>query len=65
MDLGCPIGKNADIKSRLPVRSGQGPMRETMTLLRILALGERQIEAGRVHSATDGIARLRKRRQTD
>ena len=37
---------------------------ETMALLKILALGSRQIEAGRVQPAADLIAWLRERRQT-
>ncbi len=37
---------------------------ETMALLKILALGNRQIEAGRVRHAADHVARLRERRQT-
>ena len=37
---------------------------ETMALLKILALGNRQIEAGQVRPAADHIARLRERRQT-
>ena len=36
---------------------------ETVALLKILALGNRQIEAGRVQSAADVITRLRGRRQ--
>ena len=36
---------------------------ETMALLKILALGNRQIEAGQVESATDVIARLRARKR--
>ena len=35
---------------------------ETMALLKILALGNRQIEAGQVQPAADVIARLRERR---
>jgi len=34
---------------------------ETMALLKILALGNRQIEAGNIEPATDVIHRLRKR----
>ena len=37
---------------------------ETVALLKILALGSRQIEAGQVQPATDVIVRLRERRQT-
>ena len=38
---------------------------EALALLKILELGDRQIEAGRVQPAADVIARLRKRHQTD
>ena len=38
-------------------------MQETVSLLKILALGNRQIEAGQVEPAAEAIARLRKRRQ--
>ena len=60
MDPDRPI----DECTKTRARSSPEQMRGTMALLRVLALGERQIEAGRVHSATNGIARLRKRRQT-
>ncbi|MDE2965104.1 MAG: type II toxin-antitoxin system Phd/YefM family antitoxin [Acidobacteriota bacterium] len=36
---------------------------ETMALLKILALGNRQIEAGQVQPASDVIARLQERRR--
>lgn len=35
---------------------------ETMALLKILALGNRQIEEGKVQPAADAIKRLRERR---
>ena len=35
---------------------------EALALLKILALGDRQAEDGRVHKAKDALARLRKRR---
>ena len=38
-------------------------MQETVALLKILALGSRQIESGQVQPASDVIARLRERRQ--
>jgi hypothetical protein len=38
-------------------------MQETMALLKILALGTRQIEEGRVQPAMDVIKRLRERRE--
>ena len=37
-------------------------MQETVALLKMLALGNRQIEAGAVQDAADVIARLRERR---
>ena len=37
---------------------------ETVALLKILALGRRQIETGQVQPAADVIARLRERRQS-
>ena len=37
---------------------------ETMALLKILALGNRQIEEGRVQPAADVIKQLRKRRES-
>ncbi len=41
------------------------PRPETLALLKILELGDRQIEAGQVEPAADVFARLRKRHQTD
>ena len=38
---------------------------EAVALLKILALGSRQVEAGQVQPAADVVARLRQRRQTD
>ena len=38
-------------------------MQETVALLKILALGNRQIEAGQVEPAASVIARLRERRR--
>ena len=40
-------------------------MQESMALLKMLALGNRQIDAGRVQPAADVIARLRGRHQAD
>ena len=37
---------------------------ESVALLKILALGGRQVEAGRVQPAAEVVARLRQRRQT-
>ena len=36
---------------------------ETVALLKVLALGIRQVEAGRVQPAADVVTRLRERRQ--
>lgn len=38
---------------------------EAVALLKILALGSRQVEAGQVQPAADVVARLRQRRQSD
>ena len=40
-------------------------MQASITLLKMLALGNRQIEAGQVHPAERVIARLRERQQAD
>ena len=40
-------------------------MQETVALLKMLALGNRQIEAGQVQPAGEVIARLRKRQHAD
>ena len=40
-------------------------MQETVALLKILALGSRQVEAGQVQPAADVGARLREQRQAD
>ena len=40
-------------------------MQETLALLKMLALGNRQIEAGQVQPAADVIARLRERYRAD
>jgi len=38
---------------------------ETLSLLKILALGNRQIEAGQTMSVSDAVAKVRNRRQGD
>ena len=38
---------------------------ETLALLKILALGNRRIEEGRVVTAADAVARIRKQREID
>ena len=40
-------------------------MQERLALLKMLALGDRQIEAGKVQPAAEVVARLRERRRAD
>ena len=40
-------------------------MQERLALLKMLALGDRQIEAGKVQPAADVVARLRERQRAD
>ena len=58
------ITQNGEAKAVVQDIGAYEQTQETMALLRILALGSRQIEAGRVRPAADAIARLRERRQT-
>ncbi|MCE2453980.1 MAG: type II toxin-antitoxin system Phd/YefM family antitoxin [Nitrospinae bacterium] len=58
------ITQNGEAKAVVQDIDTYEQTQETMALLKILALGNRQIEAGRVRPATDHIARLRERRQT-
>ena len=56
------ITQNGEAKGILQDIDSYEQTQETVALLKILALGSRQIEAGQVQSATDVITRLRKRR---
>ena len=58
------ITQNGEAKAVVQDIDTYEQTQETMALLKILALGNRQIESGRVRPATDHIARLRERRQT-
>lgn len=58
------ITQNGEAKAVVQDVDTYEQTQETMALLKILALGNRQIEAGRVRPAADHIARLRERRQT-
>lgn len=58
------ITQNGEAKAVVQDIDAYEQMQETLALLKILALGSRQIEAGRVQPAADVIARLRERRQT-
>ena len=54
------ITQNGEAKAVLQDIESYEQTQETMALLKILALGTRQIEAGQVSDAADAIARLRK-----
>ena len=58
------ITQNGEAKAVVQDIGAYEQTQETMALLKILALGSRQIEEGRVQPAADVIARLRERRQT-
>lgn len=64
-DRGGPlvITQNGEAKVVLQDIDSFETTQETMALLKILALGNRQIEAGQVEPAADVIARLRERRR--
>ena len=64
-DRGEPliITQNGEAKVVMQDIDSYEQMQETVALLKIFALGNRQIEAGQVQPAADVIARLRKRRQ--
>ena len=57
------ITQNGEAKMVVQDIDSYERMQETVSLLKILALGNRQIEAGQVEPAAEVIARLRKRRQ--
>jgi prevent-host-death family protein len=63
-DQGAPlvITQNGEAKVVLQGIESYEQTQETMALLKILALGNRQIEAGKVEPATVVIQRLRERR---
>ncbi len=58
------ITQNGEAKAVLQDIDTYEQMQETVALLKILALGTRQIEAGQVQPATEVIARLRARQTT-
>ena len=65
-DQGAPlvITQNGEAKVVLQDIDSYEQTQETLALLKILALGTRQIEAGNVEPAADVIQRLRDRRGT-
>ena len=58
------ITQNGEAKAVLQDIGSYEQMQETLALLKILALGDRQIAAGEVQPAADVIARLRERQPT-
>ena len=56
------ITQNGEAKAVMQDIGSYEQMQETLALLKILALGNRQVEAGRVRPAADVIAGLRERR---
>ena len=57
------ITQNGEAKAVIQDIDSYERMQETVALLKILALGSRQIAAGQVQPASDVIARFRERRQ--
>ncbi len=57
------ITQNGEAKVVMQDIDSYERMQETVALLKILALGNRQIEAGQVQPAADLVTRLRERRQ--
>lgn len=57
------ITQNGEAKAVLQDIDSFETTQETMALLKILALGNRQIEAGQVEPAAEVMARLRERRR--
>ena len=57
------ITQNGEAKMIVQDIDSYERMQETVSLLKILSLGNRQIEAGQVEPAAEVIARLRTRRQ--
>lgn len=58
------ITRNGEAKAVVQDIDSYEETQETVALLKLLALGEDQIEAGRVHSAPDVVRRLRERQRT-
>ena len=58
------ITQNGEAKAVMQDIKSYEQVQETIALLKILSLGNRQIEAGQVKPAADVIARLREKRKT-
>ena len=59
------ITQNGEAKAVIQDVATYEETQETMALLKILALGNRQIEEGKVARATDAIKRLRQKKTRD
>ena len=59
------VTQNGEAKAVVQDIDSYEQTQETVALLKMLALGNRQIEAGRVQPAAEVIARLRERHQAD
>ena len=59
------ITQNGEAKAVMQDIDSYEQMQETVALLKILALGDRRVEAGQVRDAADVVAGLRERRNTD
>ena len=58
------ITQNGEAKVVVQDVDSYEQMQETVALLKILALGNRQVESGQVRPAADVVARLRRRQTT-
>jgi prevent-host-death family protein len=59
------ITQNGEVKAVMQDIKTYEHTQETMALLKVLALGQLQVEQGQVQPAADVIARLRNRGKTD
>ena len=59
------ITQNGEAKAVVQDIDSYERMQESVALLKMLAMGDRQIEAGQVRPAAEVIARIRKRHQAD
>ena len=59
------ITQNGEVKAVIQDIKAYEHTQETMALLKMLALGQLQVEQGKVQPAADVIARLRNRGKTD
>jgi prevent-host-death family protein len=59
------ITQNGEVKAVMQDIKTYEQTQETMALLKMLALGQLQVEQGKVQPAADVIARLRNRGKTD